>query len=59
MDKDNKQTPWFDFETDYVPSSLDIVDEDMKIEFCIHEWTKYEGFTDVFEYCKKCDTKNR
>lgn len=31
----------------------------LAVEFCIHDWVKYEGFTDAFEYCSKCDIKNR
>lgn len=30
-----------------------------EIQQCIHEWKKYEGFTDVFYYCEKCDAKYR
>jgi len=33
--------------------------EEPQIVECIHEWKKYEGFTDVFDYCVKCDIKNR
>lgn len=25
---------------------------------CSHEWTRYVGFTDVYEFCTKCDKKN-
>lgn len=24
---------------------------------CIHKWVKYEGFTDTYEFCEKCDEK--
>ena len=24
---------------------------------CYHEWKKYVGFTDVFDYCDKCGVK--
>lgn len=24
---------------------------------CTHEWKKYTGLTDVFDYCVKCDVK--
>lgn len=24
---------------------------------CTHQWAQYVGFTDFYEYCKKCDIK--
>lgn len=24
---------------------------------CYHKWVKYEGFTDKYEFCEKCDEK--
>lgn len=26
---------------------------------CSHEWEKYVGIYDAFDYCTKCDKKNR
>ena len=35
--------------------------KDFKVEYtpkgCQHEWSTYQGFTDTFEYCTKCDEK--
>jgi len=25
--------------------------------FCVHTWKKYEGFTERYEFCTKCDEK--
>ena len=26
-------------------------------EFCYHDWVLYEGVTDKYQYCSKCDKK--
>lgn len=26
---------------------------------CPHEWLKYEGLIEIYDYCKKCDEKKR
>lgn len=26
---------------------------------CQHQWKKYEGFTEIYDYCEKCDLKRR
>ena len=26
---------------------------------CIHDWKEYQGFSDSFEYCTKCDEKRK
>lgn len=30
---------------------------DMYEPKCIHVWVKYEGFTERYEFCEKCDEK--
>lgn len=30
-----------------------------ELRVCLHEYTLYEGFTDRFYYCKRCDSKHR
>lgn len=30
-----------------------------ELKVCLHDYVLYEGFTDRFYYCKKCDIKNR
>jgi hypothetical protein len=32
---------------------------DTYVEFCIHDWVKYEGFTEMYNYCSKCDLKDK
>ena len=27
--------------------------------FCLHDWKNYEGFTESYDYCDKCDKKRR
>lgn len=26
---------------------------------CYHDWKYYEGFTDIYYFCKKCDLKRK
>ena len=33
------------------------INEVLKAHSCSHEWKKYEGFTEVYNYCTKCDVK--
>jgi hypothetical protein len=59
MDNSNN-TYWWEINFDPVTESpLHSGTDSIFMEECIHEWTKYEGFTDAFEYCIKCDIKNR
>lgn len=44
------------------PDELILCDSEWKeyiptVTFCGHEWKQYVGFTDVYEYCVKCDEK--
>lgn len=58
---DNNIFQWqIDFDDESLEKNKNMPDfsEDLAINFCIHEWAKYEGFTDAYEYCTKCDTKN-
>lgn len=63
MDEHKKDVGWWEisfddsFNVDTERHSLP--NRDAEVEFCIHEWIKYEGFTEVYDYCKKCDTKNK
>lgn len=27
-------------------------------KFCFHNWETYIGYTDIFDYCTKCDLKS-
>jgi len=36
----------------------DLTSADIKITSCSHEWVPYEGFTQRYNYCKKCDIKD-
>lgn len=49
MDNDQNQ---YVFELDLESSSLEL-----DIKSCIHDWTEYVGFTDIYLFCKKCDVK--
>ena len=33
--------------------------ESLESVFCGHTWKKYEGFTDVYDYCEKCNEKRK
>lgn len=38
--------------------SNSLQNHDIVENFCIHDRVKYEGFTETYWYCSKCDTKN-
>lgn len=54
---------WFDGTTDtldyrVVESHCDLMEAaNPNLKYCYHDWVKYQGFTKVYEYCKKCDLK--
>jgi hypothetical protein len=31
----------------------------IEVQFCIHDWVKYEGFNEMYDYCSKCDLKDK
>jgi hypothetical protein len=37
----------------------DISLQNLKKDSCNHEWVWYNGFTEQFEFCNKCDKKKR
>lgn len=43
---------------------LDLVDDSdlfphLFYDYCSHEWVTYEGITNRFDYCKKCDERRK
>jgi hypothetical protein len=59
-EKDNFQTEfWIESGGDSSPNLDFYFSDGVNADFCVHEWANYEGFTDAFEYCVKCDVKNR
>jgi hypothetical protein len=32
-------------------------EDDDPQDYCSHEWVKYEGITERYYFCKKCDKK--
>jgi hypothetical protein len=49
----------FDFFVEGGMWTADYTSDILQIEGCFHEWKLYEGFTDRFHYCVKCDEKDR
>lgn len=46
-----------------LPTGIDFIPFIVSIEgektSCSHDWVEYNGFTEVYKYCKKCDEKRR
>ena len=34
-------------------------DAEISKEYCYHDWKKYTGFNETYEYCTKCDGKRK
>ncbi|HUM41613.1 MAG TPA: hypothetical protein PKI14_01530 [Fervidobacterium sp.] len=43
-----------DYEHNYTTEPIDMRKNTSQ---CIHEWVEYNGFSESFTYCKKCDKK--
>lgn len=44
----------FYWDQDKEPSKENTVN----VVFCLHDWRQYEGFTEKYKYCAKCDEKD-
>jgi hypothetical protein len=52
------------FDPSYIQESLDLItnilEKTRTIDIiCSHSWKQYQGFTETYDYCVKCDKKRQ
>jgi hypothetical protein len=55
----SKNTPWDLEEYEDLDTFKPWTPEQSTPKYCAHEWVKYVGLNEAFEYCKKCDEKRK